>query len=1558
MTVIQKYIEFLKEYNKLLERGSKNVLRLKNTLWLDDFNESSIIVQNNFDNLLAIEDEKEPSSKLLEVKRPAPKDEDINEESETSKEKFDRETYSFLYQAARDTSKNSSLEFVYSFGLFHLKLGDTMVKVHLFHIPLTAAINGGNIIFRLHITEDPYIDSFFLNHPQIDRDLLLSYISKFEKGIEDSGINYLKTDAFKNLLSNDSLGLHPSLVYDRQLSKPADTLTTNFVQLSPCLILRNKRPRHFQKLMEKIINFSAENNVNPSVLDILLSQRNNLAQDQSHYFSTIYESIKDKFTSLELSDFEQFFPLPYNREQLEIYKNHQTHELSVVTGPPGTGKSHSIVNLLCAMLAEGKRILITAKTDKALESLLDKIPPQFNGLVMADIKQQNHSDYTLSNSIGNIRELLLDKNAYNLDTDLSRLDKQKDRYNSEKAKLATLLSQEYNKIGIPHFGRSFSIYELYVFVEERKANWGFLKDQINDETLNKSDQIIKALESYIKLLPKDKKLSTLDFNESFALLDLVDFKTFNGLKSELKNKAEILKVQDLKHFKIDSAIELSESFATSKNKDLICNDEGLLESLLSKQSFVAREIQDYQINRSAIEIKEDRAKYLRDISTYLALIPEGKDKLPFLQKKFNSIYKDLKYIDQISVNDVFCNNRKTLNDFRDFLSVFSKLNELIELLSKHKFVEYTLNEQCSLKEMQRVAKKGLVKVEVNLEILNKINRHSVKEFVVKHNIQNTDCEGILSKAKELIKVYEDALVLKEKKEEAGSAIQKTKDEILKIGIKSFICDEDLALAKDKLLVLNKAHSAYQKFEISKNLLKEYLPSTLDNLSLNPSEVLSNIHKDSLYLKYGAQEVEKATNIDIQKTGERLRHATEAIKNCKADILSGLARSNFKNRFDENEKEKFINMLSTFDYSFKQSKKGIADKDKFRRNAQKTAKEIAPNISCWVMKFDDVLKTVDATPEVFDCIITDEASQLNFNSLLLGYYGKKMIVVGDEKQTSPEDISITNEAFDSLRKNNLAFMGDEAINIRADASLFSLANMVAGTTNQMLREHFRCVPELIDFSKKYFYENKLVPLKVISADRLNPKQRIFIQNSYLKDKIVKKEISAISRKLHEMLEDPKYRNKTIGVVSLGLAKHTEALKSIVEDFPIKKLEKHNIIIDSAAEFQGDERDVILVSLGTANTVNNDNSFKAPTSIVDNIENNLTSKLRGINVGLSRAKEQMILFHSIELEQLKTNDFRRKIISFFDEKFSPVKPIQLPPNLEKRYRIPENRPKPFDSWFEYDVASSLFDRGYHFIVPQYEVKKKELFSNPKLGKETYVHFKLDLVVYNNGTPVAIECDGDDFHSSVEDVAYDIERQEFLERIGWKIHRVTYSSFKINAEKEIDKLVDFIERNSLRNIEEFEDKYEENEQEEEYEEDVEVQEDSEDLITHAHKIKKEKDQNRQVNKQSRTINSQKTKDLFEAQNIVPDLFSQDFSTPPPQFPTVKVNSKCRIIMIDMQNKVEEVLLMDIARNLQPKSRDGIQIVSIYSDLGKLLLGKKEGVTVKFPERNQRVKIEKVFK
>ena len=583
-----------------------------------------------------------------------------------------------------------------------------------------------------------------------------------------------------------------------------------------------------------------------------------------------------------------------------------------------------------------------------------------------------------------------------------------------------------------------------------------------------------------------------------------------------------------------------------------------------------------------------------------------------------------------------------------------------------------------------------------------------------------------------------------------------------------------------------------QFNNSKSFIEKILPKTLPFLLETPIE---KITKENFEFAHANHYFLENKIIDLQKTKEKLSQINDRVYEQKSEILFDLAKNNFKNNFGTNEIDRFINLLESYKTNLYQGNRGIRDKIKFQHLARKNSAEISNKLSCWVMKFNDVLNSVGTQPEIFDCIIVDEASQLDFNSLILGYYAKNMIIVGDDKQTSPSALTGANDNdFQSIKNKYLDFLGDEKIQIRSDESLFSLSKKAAGKSSLSLKEHFRCVSEIIEFSKYNFYDNSLKPLKQINTEnRLEPVKAVFVQNSFLEDRIVYNEIESIKKHLIEIIKNPIYQNKTIGVVSLGLVKHTEKLKDIKEDlselFGRDKLDKIKLIIEDSPKFQGDERDVMLVSLGVAldseKLRSNDNP--KPRSIVD--DGNLKDDFKKINVALSRAKEQMILFHSVKSEDLRNNDFRLKILSFFYNETNEVKPFELPNNENERNLY--NIPKPFDSWFEYDIASDLINKGYHFIQPQYKVKEDETFYNHHSQKETYVNFKLDLVVSNNGKMIAIECDGDPFHSLPEDVAYDVERQEFLERVGWKVYRVLYSAYKRNPSEEIEKMVNFIEK-----------------------------------------------------------------------------------------------------------------------------------------------------------------------
>ena len=82
-------------------------------------------------------------------------------------------------------------------------------------------------------------------------------------------------------------------------------------------------------------------------------------------------------------DLEVYFPKPSNEEQKKIVRKFETSDCVVVQEPLGTGKSHTIANLICHLLAKGKRILITAKTERALKVLQILLPEEFRQLFLS-----------------------------------------------------------------------------------------------------------------------------------------------------------------------------------------------------------------------------------------------------------------------------------------------------------------------------------------------------------------------------------------------------------------------------------------------------------------------------------------------------------------------------------------------------------------------------------------------------------------------------------------------------------------------------------------------------------------------------------------------------------------------------------------------------------------------------------------------------------------------------------------------------------------------------------------------------------------------------------------------------------------------------------------------------------------------------------------------------------------------------------------------------------------------------------------------------------------------
>lgn len=1460
MNVLNQYITFLKEYKKLLERGVKDVLNSNvssNFIWnneVDSFIDAgicestlpniftskfakqalifslekplkpNICIPNKFIGIIEFDEAKNKFESLNgddeELQGFQSSTEGKTEIEKLKKFKKNKEVYSKLYRAYNDIKNDSNLEIVLSVGFVqYSKLNNngnlSKTNQHLFHFPLSLDIDSNNVVkISFSELENPYADFFFLNNTPIEKEVLSNIIDRFDERITELGYEFVFENDFKELISKSIQKISSNSEFENSIYRPeSDHFREDYfkISFSPAINIKQRKPRFFEKLTDSIIKHSEENEIEAKLFNLLVrnpeSSGNNSYTKPNYFKDELFETYKDKAKSLNgEEDFSVFFPLPFNKEQKQIYENYLKNRLTVVTGPPGTGKSHTIVNILCSLLAQGKRVLVTAQTDKALESLLDKIPEIFDDLIFTKIQlETNQNRFSLEKSIGNISKILTDNFHLNVESKIEELDNLKAEYINLKSKIIQALEKEYTQIRINDSFNGLRAYQIVEKFESKNSEeWNWIQDELTNDELSNFELIRQEILKYKELSDTKIRYSNslnIDISTVLDELENFDFKNFLTLQENYNKQLNHLRLTEhskdkVLKIKLEKVIDIASEFSTS---DIVLKNIKELEQL-QKQINTHISQENLTANKTFSDLTLNGTKYLLDIETYLSFAENGKAGI--LTRLANSNFKQVSYLEYFTINGKKCNNKTEILQLKSLIENLIVINNNFNLLNQNGYL-FSFDDNSNLLEKCKVLNDVLKKVEINKNVVSKIQFDSdfinLSEYcqINLFNIDELSRKAILLK-EDFEKLQDLNNKLTEQKQmlqNIDSIIeQSTIKEILSnfLPVNKIVDVQKFEQLKSKFLEIGKQIEIEQTFINLKKYLKNLLPNTFDSLNNVPNHY---ILKENFEYAFANKFIKQNEFIDLQKCKEELSFINKKIFQVKCDILFDLAKSNFKNKFEKDEVDAFINLLEAYKYNLSQSVRKIRNQTQYQILTRKNSIDISKRLSCWVMKFNDVLNSVGNEPEIFDCIIVDEASQLDFNSLILGYYAENMIIVGDDKQTSPSSLTgADGNDFESIKNKHLKFLGANALHIKSDNSLFMLSKMVAGTSNLTLREHFRCVPEIIEFSKREFYDNSLRPLKQINSNRLNPKETFFVKDAFAEDKIVHKEVQEIKKFLQRILNDDQYANKSIGVVSLGTVNHTEKLKDIKEDlaneFGKEKIDKHKLIIEDSPKFQGDERDVMIVSLGVALDFQKlkENQNAKPRAIISNQD-----EFKKINVALSRAKEQMILFHSVKSEHLQSNDFRNRILTFFNDEVKPIQPLQIDDHNIERFR--HNVPEPFDSWFEYDIAKALIKNGYSYIQPQYNVKEPELFYNHKLGKQVYINFQIDLVVHNNGKMIAIECDGDPFHSLPVDVAYDIERQEFLERVGWNVYRVLYSAFKRSPQEEIEKIIDFIEKNTKK-------------------------------------------------------------------------------------------------------------------------------------------------------------------
>jgi len=410
---------------------------------------------------------------------------------------------------------------------------------------------------------------------------------------------------------------------------------------------------------------------------------------------------------------------------------------------------------------------------------------------------------------------------------------------------------------------------------------------------------------------------------------------------------------------------------------------------------------------------------------------------------------------------------------------------------------------------------------------------------------------------------------------------------------------------------------------------------------------------------------------------------------------------------------------------------------------------------------------------FDLVIFDEASQVKpADALGAIVRGKQTVVVGDSKQLPPTSFFETMVAQDADTED------DDAV---ATSDIESILGMFCSRRahQRMLRWHYRSKHEsLIAASNHLFYDNRLVvfPSPDCHKENVGLVYRRVENAHYDRSRTrtnpveAKTVAEAVIRHAAEQLKKPEQHRLTLGVAALSVAQRDAILDQLeilrrlspnTEEFFLATPHEP-FFVKNLENVQGDERDVIFISIGYARTAEGywANSF-GPV--------NRAGGERRLNVLFSRARIRCEVFTALRAEDIDTERSTGAGIYALKTFLTYAEHGYLD--------VPTATGKPPDSPFEEEVISALQRRGYTV--------------HTQIGS---AGFFLDLAVVDPKSTgrylLGIECDGAAYHSARSARDRDRLRQAVLESLGWRIHRIWSTAWFRSPEKELKALEAAIE------------------------------------------------------------------------------------------------------------------------------------------------------------------------
>jgi very-short-patch-repair endonuclease len=1121
--------------------------------------------------------------------------------------------------------------------------------------------------------------------------------------------------------------------------------------------------------------------------------------------STVRVRPEQPFRGLSSSDspagaFELYFPMAYNDEQVSIVKKLETNEGVVVQGPPGTGKTHTIANVICHFLAQGKRVLVTAKGESALAVLQEKLPERIRPLSVAllsderdGMKQFEHSIQTIASSVAaliparaeaaiNAAEAKLNQ----LHAKISSVDRAisahaanhmrnysylgKEMSPEDMAKLVLEHADEHQwfddeplapKDGKLPFDKAAitSLRQSRIKVGEdlvyREASlpapddfpaWsdlaGLHRDLVKEraiETHVSCGAVFGLVDSRLDTFEKAQALVTFLVGRQALKTKLAAarrpwMEALHGRLVDIQPQDQLLKAL------LDSCSEV-QKLEVARRK-LIANvivapaDAELQDDFVDAVSRLAAGKSAF-----ALPFGKGEARKLVSAVTVLGVTPASQEAWLQVQQaiswriyarknvaRWNSMAGEfgLERADG-SVDDAFkkmAADQEHVEDVRRLVFDFdAKLHPRVEEVFGKGIADRMWDEGEPL----------LTTVSTSLQAHIDKGRLAYAMKRVQELLRKLD-----GRSGNIVDGFQSFLIESVGRASADEAVLQTTWRALQ-GELSRLTSLRSALGEIARVTALLESAGATKWA---NRLRTQ-PAAVDHDELTPANWLEAWNWRQLVIFLDKIDGHQK----LRQWFDERKALTTALANTYQDLVAEKTWLGVHNNSPDSVRQSLQRYLNAVQAMGAGTGVRAIRHRKTARDAMLAAYLAVP---CWVLPHWRVSETLPAEIGLFDLVVIDEASQSDIWALPSLLRGKKVLVVGDHKQVSPSAVGTAEE---KIKELSIRFLANQPFGseMTPDKSIYDLARVVFAGNSVMLKEHFRCVPAIIEFSNREFYEGDIKPLRLPKAnERLDPPLvDVYVKGGFRKGDVNPAEAEAIVAEIEAIISDELFAGRTIGVVTLmGTAQAAHIQELISTRIAPADLLARKLSVGPAPVFQGRERDIMMVSM-----------VLGPT---DRAAQNKADMYQRFNVALSRARDRMYLFRSVTETTFKEDTLNARLIRHFRQPFR-----------QDGQRVQALREK-CESGFEFEMFDELVKRGYR-VQPQV----------PCGG------YRIDFVVEGNeGRRLAVECDGDRFHGPGQ-WSDDMIRQRVLERAGWTFWRCFASSFVRRRADVVGDLVQTLER-----------------------------------------------------------------------------------------------------------------------------------------------------------------------